>query len=129
MQGNPNLIGEGKVATEFGKELRKIRVDRDERLMDMADRIKKSAAFLSAIESGRKSPPTGFEDVIVKAYDLTGEAVDRLFRAADCVRKKFTIEPISPVGRDTIGLLARRIHALSDAEMREIRKLLDKGKN
>ena len=41
-------------ATALGKFLRKIRVDNDERLYDMAKRVEVSSAFLSGVENGRK---------------------------------------------------------------------------
>lgn len=62
--------------TEFGKILRKLRVDHDERMIDMAKRINRSQGFLSAIERGRKPAPDGFDDVIIKEYGLTGSQVD-----------------------------------------------------
>ena len=38
---------------DLGKMLRKIRIEEDERLLDMAENIGVSVAFLSAIETGR----------------------------------------------------------------------------
>ena len=40
--------------TKLGIALRKIRLDRQELLKDMADRLKVSSAFLSAVETGKK---------------------------------------------------------------------------
>jgi len=48
------------MTTEIGKELRKLRIDRDERLLDMSERLEKSSAFISAVERGTKTPPNGF---------------------------------------------------------------------
>ena len=62
--------------TEFGKILRKLRVDHDERMIDMAKRINRSRGFLSAIERGTKPAPDGFDDVIIEKYGLTGSQVD-----------------------------------------------------
>ena len=33
----------------------------------MAERLEKSAAFVSAVEVGKKSPPSGFEEAVIKA--------------------------------------------------------------
>ncbi|UZW54976.1 hypothetical protein NUH86_16095 [Sphingobium sp. JS3065] len=110
--------------TELGKELRKIRIDRDERLLDMADKIQKSAAFVSAVEVGKKSPPSGFEEMIIRAYGLANDAADALRSAADRARKAFTIEPNSLLGRDTAGLLARRMNDLSEDQLRDIQNIL-----
>lgn len=62
--------------TEFGKILRKLRVDHDERMIDMAKRINRSRGFLSAIERGTKPAPDGFDDIIINEYGLTGSQVD-----------------------------------------------------
>ena len=116
------------MVTEFGKELRKIRIDRDERLMDMADKIGKSSAFISAVEVGKKSPPHGFEDIIAKAYGLAADVGEKLKQVADRARKSFTIEPCSILGRDTAGLMARRMNELSEEQLSEILAILSKDK-
>ena len=69
--------------TEIGKELRKLRIDRDERLLDMSERLDKSSAFISAVERGTKTPPIGFEDLVIKVYQLAGDAAAAMHRAAD----------------------------------------------
>lgn len=110
--------------TEIGKELRKLRIDKEERLVDMAARLKVSASFISAIETGKKSPPMDFEKQVGSAYDLSSADIDRLGRAADATRKAFTITPETALARDTTGLLARRIDALSELDLETIRKIL-----
>lgn len=110
--------------TEIGKELRKLRIDKDERLIDMAQRLGVSASFISAIETGKKAPPAGFEMQIGAAYDLTTTDIERVGRAADATRRAFTITPETALGRDTAGLLARRIDALSEVDLETIRTIL-----
>lgn len=112
--------------TELGKELRKIRIDEDERLLDMAERLGKSSAFISAVERGSKTPPADFEDIVIKAYNLVGSAAEILKRAADRSRKAFILEAKSPLARDTAGLMARRMNTLSDDELKRIFAILDK---
>ena len=79
------------MTTEIGKELRKLRIDEDERLLDMAARLDRSSAFISAVERGTKTPPEGFVDLVIKAYKLAGDAAASLRRAADRSRKSFTL--------------------------------------
>nr|WP_200863800.1 MULTISPECIES: helix-turn-helix transcriptional regulator [unclassified Labrenzia] len=125
------MIGcEGRTAmatSEIGKELRKLRIDNDERLLDMAGRLNKSAAFLSAIETGKKTPPTGFEELVANAYGLMEAAAVKLRRAADRSRKAFTIEAHSVLAKDTAGLLARKMDTLSDQDLKNILQVLRKG--
>lgn len=111
--------------TTIGKELRKLRVDREERLLDMAKRLDKSASFVSAVEVGKKAPPIGFEDLVIKVYGLAADAAEAMSRAADASRKAFLLEPNSALGRDTAGLLARRMNSLSDEQLREIQAILE----
>jgi len=112
------------MTTAIGKELRKLRIDRDERLLDMAGHLGKSPSFISAVEVGKKAPPAGFEELIIKIYGLAADAADALRRAADASRKAFVLEPNSALGRDTVGLLARRINTLSPQELEEIKAIL-----
>lgn len=110
--------------TEIGKELRKLRIDKDERLLDMAKRLDKSAAFVSAVETGKKSPPSGFEELVVSVYRLVDDAAEKLRVAADRSRKAFTLEANTALQRDTAGLMARRMNRLSDEELKEILAIL-----
>lgn len=113
--------------TELGKELRKIRIDRDERLLDMADKLQKSAAFVSAVEVGKKTPPNGFEEAVISAYSLAADMAEKLRSAADRARKAFTIEPNTTLGRDTAGLLARRMNNLSEKDLNDINNILKRS--
>jgi len=106
--------------TALGKELRKIRIDRDERLLDMAGRLGKSSAFVSAVETGKKSPPSGFEEHVIKTYRLANEKADRLRTASDRSRKAFTVEPRTALQRDTAGLMARKMNQLSKEDLEKI---------
>jgi transcriptional regulator with XRE-family HTH domain len=116
--------GEAIMITEIGKELRKLRIDRNERLIDMAERVEKSAAFISAVEVGKKSPPAGFEDAIISIYRLAADAADKLRHAANRSRHVFSITPNTLVGRDTAGLMARKIDTLSEEQLKEIQSIL-----
>ena len=116
--------------TELGKALRKLRIEEDERLHDMSKRINKSSAFISAVERGDKSPPSGFEELVVSAYGLADDFAKALRSAADASRKAFTIEPKSALERDAAGLMARRMNSnmdtLSSDELRKILAILRK---
>lgn len=113
------------MTTALGKELRKLRIDRNEKLHDMAKKIEVSASFISAIEVGKKSPPRYFEDKIITAYDLNAEHAGRLHKAADLSRDSFLLAPKTPLARDTAGLLARRLESLSDQDLINIQNILE----
>lgn len=56
--------------TNFGKFLTKLRVDHDERLSDMAGKLKVSPSFLSNVENGKKMFPGRFIAEICTLYNL-----------------------------------------------------------
>lgn len=112
--------------TELGKELRKLRINEEERLMDMAERLGKSSAFISALERGSKNPPAGFEETVIKEYGLLGVAAEAIRQAANRSRKAFVLEADSPLARDTASLMARRMGNLSVEELKSIFAILTK---
>ena len=57
--------------TEFGKFLRKLRIDNEELLKDMAIKLNTTPAFLSMVETGRRSIPKKWEEEIEKIYSLS----------------------------------------------------------
>ncbi|MFV1602324.1 MULTISPECIES: hypothetical protein [unclassified Phaeobacter] len=114
------------MTTEIGKALRKLRIDEDERLLDMAARLEKSSAFISAVERGTKAAPQGFVEHVVQAYKLAGDAAASLHRAADRSRNNFNLEADSLLARDTAGLMARRMNSLSEDELKNIFQILSK---
>jgi len=116
------------MTTEIGKELRKLRIDKGERLLDMARALQKSASFISAIEVGKKSPPLGFEDQVITFYHLAASAAKKLRQAANQSRSAFTLKPKTGAGRDTAALFARKIDGLSEKDFLEIQNILIKSK-
>lgn len=54
--------------TEFGKAVRKARIDAGETLLSMAETIGTSPAFLSGMETGRKKVPTEWVEKIANYF-------------------------------------------------------------
>lgn len=117
------------MTTLLGKELRKLRIDRSERLADMAARVGKSPAFISAVETGKKSPPSGFEDMIAGIYGLAVDHWERLRSAADQARHTFALQPNNALAKDTAGLLARKIDTLSEDQLNAIKAILHRAQS
>lgn len=67
--------------TMIGNFLRQIRLDHQELLKDMAKKLGVSSAFLSAVENGKKKIPKGWNNKLIKAYNLSAEQVDNLEKA------------------------------------------------
>lgn len=68
--------------TRFGKELRKLRIENDLILKNMADDLGVSVAMLSAIELGNRKIPKDMVEDIVDCYNLDSEYADVLYAAA-----------------------------------------------
>ena len=69
--------------TTFGKLLRKLRIDRGEILKDMADKLRITSSYLSAIECGKRNIPTDLIEKIVLIYQLNDEEKKDLLDAQD----------------------------------------------
>lgn len=59
------------ILTHIGKQTRKIRIDNEELLIDMANKLGISASYLSAIETGKRKTPDNFVSNIEKIYKIT----------------------------------------------------------
>lgn len=111
--------------TEFGKFLRKLRIDNDERILDMAKKIGKSPAFISAIEHGSKPLPDAFDDLIIEAYGLDAVQAQAIRQAYARSKTSFRLEPNTDIGKDVASLLAQRINSLSPSQLKEIQAILE----
>ena len=66
------------MVNNFGKFCRKLRIDKSERLFDMAKRLGVSSAFLSKVENGQKKPPKEWREIIIDEYGLNAEQIEQL---------------------------------------------------
>jgi transcriptional regulator with XRE-family HTH domain len=117
------------MTNDLGKMLRKLRIEKDERLADMADKVGVSIAFLSAIETGRKEPPLDVTDRISAAYKMTTKQRTQLELAVFNSRTSFRLEPQSPIAQDTVAMLARRLNRLGPDAHKKIQAILKKDED
>ena len=68
--------------TRFGKAVRKIRIDNDEILRDMAAKLHVTAAYLSAVENGNRKVPDSWIGILAKEYKLDEQKIIDLQNAA-----------------------------------------------
>ncbi|MDI9460848.1 MAG: XRE family transcriptional regulator [Saccharofermentanales bacterium] len=119
------------MATQYGKILRKIRIDQDELLKDMANKLEVSSAFLSSIENGRKAPPANFTARIKELYSLTSEIYYDLIRAEreyDFHQKQIIdLSTYDMEGREAIVSMARHFDSLDADQIEEIRKIISRS--
>ncbi|SFM55988.1 helix-turn-helix domain-containing protein [Nitrosomonas communis] len=99
--------------TDFGKTVRKARLDAGETLLTMAKSLNVSAAFLSAMETGRKKISEEWVNKICLFFNERGIDVEKLRVYADISNKSVSIDGCDP---DTQILIAGFLRSDLDAE-------------
>ncbi|MCI9059034.1 MAG: helix-turn-helix transcriptional regulator [Lachnospiraceae bacterium] len=114
--------------TDFGKACRKLRIDNDELLLDMANYLGVSAAFLSKVENGKAKPPVEWKEKIASHYDITGAAYSEICTYIDKARnaKTLKIPNIQEDDSDLMLAFARKLGNMTNAEKEDWRKKLDR---
>jgi len=116
---------------KLGIFLKKLRVEHDEVLFDMAQRLGVSSAFLSAVENGRKSPPLPWSDVIADKYKLESAQKQELTKAiSDSINQiRMSLGNVSPEKKDCALAFARNFDSFSDTDISDLMALLEKRRN
>nr|DAO90694.1 MAG TPA: helix-turn-helix domain protein [Caudoviricetes sp.] len=114
--------------TRFGKLLRKIRIDNDQILKDMANELNVTVAYLSAVENGKRQVPDSWLSTLIQSYDLSDDEALELQRAAyeNKDNVKINLQNSSCAEVDLALSFARKFKNLTDEDMRSLRKILDK---
>jgi transcriptional regulator with XRE-family HTH domain len=110
--------------TALGKFLRKIRIDRDERLYDMAEHLGVSSAFLSGVENGRKKASDALIRNVIDVYKLDSEQRASLEEAVSISEQSIDISQFSPKKQEATLMFARKFDGLSDEQLEKIKKIL-----
>lgn len=112
------LKGVATMITEFGKYLRKLRIDHGEVLMDMAKHFGVTASFLSAVEVGKKNVPVSWPSQIVRIYGLTSSEEKYLTQLAEeaATTVKLNMRNLSVANRKAALVFARNFDTLTDDE-------------
>jgi transcriptional regulator with XRE-family HTH domain len=116
--------------TPFGQRMRDMRRDRNVTQKEMARAIGVSAAYLSALESGRRGRPTwALIQKVIGYFNIIWDDAEDLIRLAERSHPKVVIDTggLSPVATELANLLASRISSLSDEEMARIAERIRGG--
>ena len=115
--------------TELGKVLRKIRIDRQELLRDMAGTLGVSVAYLSAVETGKRNAPVAWTNKIIQAYRLNSDEAAQLRTAFDESQDelRISLQQITAQQRSTAISFAKALEGLSDEQLEKIMKVVQKG--
>jgi transcriptional regulator with XRE-family HTH domain len=119
------------MATEFGKRMKILRIERDELLKDMAEKLGMSAAYLSSIESGDRSIPIGFAQKVIAKYNLCDMDAAALQNAADVSTSvlKVDVANVDSIKKKTLALFARSLDQLSTNDLQGITEIIRKNRH
>ena len=117
--------------TEVGKFLKKLRVDNNEILFTMAQKLGVTSSFLSAVELGKKKMPYEWNVKIRSVYHLSPSQEEELDAAIAASEKAVIIdlENASHDAKKTAVSFARSFEDLSDEQLDAIKKLMQKEGN
>lgn len=116
--------------TEFGKALRKLRIDHGEILKTMAEKLNMTSSYLSAIECGKRNIPSDLIGKLASIYDLTEEEQEILSEAHDKSLNSIEIElsTNNACKRDLALQFARKFDDIDDELAVQILKFLNHNK-
>ncbi|MGT2866525.1 helix-turn-helix domain-containing protein [Streptococcus fryi] len=116
------------MATEFGKYLRKLRIDEGEVLKRMAEKLGVSSAFLSAVENGKKKIPKDWDEKLSNLYQFTEEQRSQLKQAQQLSQNliEIDLEPLNQLQKDAAFAFARSIERFDTQDLGRITALLNK---
>jgi transcriptional regulator with XRE-family HTH domain len=119
--------GDYHMLTSLGKFLRKIRIDNDEYLKDMADRLQVTVSFLSAVENGKKKMPSTWNRKICSLYKLNEKQIQEFTRAiAESEEKiELNIKDLDIKNQCLAVSFARKLSDLSDHKLDELMKIME----
>jgi len=106
------------MATAFGKELRKLRIDKDETIHTMAKKLGISISYLSAIEAGSRNIPQGMVDTIIEKYHLNKERSE-IMRQSEAESSKsidIDLRTVTAEQRKLVFALSRKLNDISDED-------------
>lgn len=93
--------------TDFGKAIRKARLDIGETLSTMATSLEVTPAFLSALETGRKKIPAEWVVKITNFFSTKGVIIKNLGQYADISNKSVSLAGCDPQKQMLIAGFAR----------------------
>lgn len=117
--------------SKFGKCIRSIREKENDSLRQMAIKLGISAAFLSAMEVGRKQIPLDYVDRIKDIYELSTEQVIELEDCINETNEKVSIElsMMNESQKDISSMFARKIKTADEDLLRKLKEALSDEEN
>lgn len=117
------------MVTQFGKFLRKIRIDNGELLKDMANTLDVTSSYLSAVENGKRNIPQEWASKIVEYYDLTDSQTVELDEAIALSQDEIILNTSDLDNSDKkfLAAFAREFTSLDETEKDQIKNIFLKN--
>lgn len=112
--------------TPLGMLLRRLRDENNERLYDMAEKLKKPSSFLSAVEFGKKAPPQDLVDTVIRLYGLKANETTELRNAAQLSSRSVKVDlgGVSNQSRELAVAFARQFTSLEPERVERLLSVL-----
>ena len=114
--------------TPFGDRLRQLRAQKGASQKDMAAALGVSAAYLSALEHGRRGAPNwSFVQKVIGYFNVIWDEAEELQRLAKISDPRVIIDTsgLTPEATALANVLAARIRGLNHAEIEALLERLD----
>ena len=117
------------MVTQFGKFLRKIRIDNSELLKNMADTFGVTSSYLSAVENGKRNIPQDWASKIIEFYDLTDNQIIELDEAIALSQNEIILDTseLDTSDKKFLAAFAREFTSLDDTEKDQIKNIFLKN--
>lgn len=115
--------------TPFAKNVRKMMIDADENLLDLANQLDCSVSFVSLVFTGKKAVPESWIEIISNHYNLNDKQREKLFEAY-CESKKNVQIDLSNSNNMQKRLalqFQRNLNGLTDEEVERLSEILKEG--
>jgi transcriptional regulator with XRE-family HTH domain len=116
--------------TPFGERLRNLRSERDITLKQMSEAVGVSAAYLSALEHGRKGRPSWYlVQRIIAFFNIIWDDAEELVKLANISHPRIAIDTagLSPQATALANQLADTVRELKPAELERIAAILEEA--
>lgn len=114
--------------TSFGKFCRKLRIDKDQVLLDMASELGVTPSFLSAVENGKKNVPDSWCEILRERYELEDDEYQEMIKAKEYSKTqvKLNLTKYADEDRNLAFSFARNFESLSKEQKAKILEILNK---
>lgn len=116
--------------TPFGERLRNLRSERDITLKQMSEAVGVSAAYLSALEHGRKGRPSWYlVQRIIAFFNIIWDDAEELVKLANISHPRIAIDTagLSPQATALANQLAENVRELKPDELERIAAILEQA--